>query len=1048
MKSLSRKNFLKSAAFLGGTMMFSEVIIPNLSRFQGAQAYTSLAQNDYPFDSAEHIIYSVCLQCHTSCAIKGKIWNGVLVKIEGNPYCPLNLLPHIPYDTPPEQAVLVDAKLCPKGIAGVQSQYDPYRIRKVLKRAGKRGENKWQVIPFGQAIDEIVNGGDLFGEGPVPGLKDLHAVRDPELMKTLAADAKAVVKGEMTLEEFKAKHAAHLDKLIDPDMPDLGPRNNQFVFQAGRIQPGRADFSKRWLNNAFGSINWYEHTTICEQSHHIAYREMTNAYSNGKWAGGKTHMKPDLTNAEFVIFFGTGAFEANFGPTPLSEMVTRGLQEGRLQFAVVDPRFSKTAAKARWWVPIKPGTDAALALGMIRWILDNQRYNAVYLSNANKAAANAHGETTWSGATWLVKLNDAGQPTTFLRAKEIGLSEEDRFVVSKDGQLLAVDPYDDTNPVYGDLLVEGEAGGIRYKSALQLLYDLVKERSIEEWANECGVEPGLVVTLARELTSHGKRANAELYRGAVQHTNGYYNAQAIITLNVLIGNGDWAGGLAVGGGHWDNNGGKEGQPFPLVSLHPNKVSPFGIPLTREKVKYEDTLYFKRDGYPAKRPWYPLTSNVYQEIIPAAAAGYPYPIKALFIHKGTPTFAAPAGNPAIEALRDPKVIPLVIGCDIVVGESTMYCDYLFPDTSIWERWGFPHVTPAIQSKTSGVRQPMVDPIVEKVKVFGEEMPISMEAVMLAIAERLGLPGYGKDGFGPGMDFTRPEDYYLKMVANLAFGDKPDAADAVPEADDVELAIFRKARSHLPPAVFDEARWEKAIGNDKSLWRRMVYVLNRGGRFESFEGGYKGEKLAHTFKGLFTIYVENVAKVKHSLTGKPFSGLPIYEPVRQADGTPIEDKEYEFHLITYKEIIGGQSRTVGNYWTQNSIMQENYVLMNRADLLRLGLRDGDLVKLASPTNPDGVWDLGNGQKVSISGKVKGLEGIRPGTVAVSWHYGHWAYGAGDVIVNGQRIAGDPRRSAGLCPNAVMRLDQTLGNVCLSDPIGGSASFYDTRVKVLRV
>ena len=69
MKSLSRKNFLKSAAFLGGTLMFSEVIMPTLSRFQGAQAYAGLSQNEYPFDSAEHIIYSVCLQCHTSCAI-------------------------------------------------------------------------------------------------------------------------------------------------------------------------------------------------------------------------------------------------------------------------------------------------------------------------------------------------------------------------------------------------------------------------------------------------------------------------------------------------------------------------------------------------------------------------------------------------------------------------------------------------------------------------------------------------------------------------------------------------------------------------------------------------------------------------------------------------------------------------------------------------------------------------------------------------------------------------------------------------------------------
>jgi hypothetical protein len=107
---------------------------------------------------------------------------------------------------------------------------------------------------------------------------------------------------------------------------------------------------------------------------------------------------------------------------------------------------------------------------------------------------------------------------------------------------------------------------------------------------------------------------------------------------------------------------------------------------------------------------------------------------------------------------------------------------------------------------------------------------MEAVMLAIADRLRLPGYGNDGFGAGVPFKRPEDYYLKIVANLAFGDKPDLKDAVPEASDQELDLFLAARRHLPPAVFDPAKWQAAAGT--KLWRRVVYVLNRGGRFEPF------------------------------------------------------------------------------------------------------------------------------------------------------------------------------------------------------------------------
>ncbi|RMF30922.1 MAG: twin-arginine translocation signal domain-containing protein, partial [Chloroflexi bacterium] len=414
---ITRRDFIKTSALVGGSLALASGVNAAFRRVAEMSHTLSgaAAAGEYPLNRPENIIYSVCLQCHTSCTIKGKLLDGVLVKIDGNPYSPMNMLPHLPYDTPPAEAAKVDAKLCPKGQAGVNTLYDPYRITKVLKRAGKRGENKWEVIPFDQAIDEIVNGGTFADGTRTPGLKEIWAVRDPDLMAALKADAMAVAGGEMSLDEFKSKHADHLDLLIDPDHPDLGPRNNQFVFLAGRIEHGRKEFAKRWLKDAFGSVNWYEHTTICEQSHHIAFIQVTNQYKGGgKWGGGKEHLKPDFANAEMVIFFGTGAFEANFGPTPMSELVTWSLTYRNMKIAVVDPRLSKTAAKAKWWLPIKPGTDAALALAMGRWIVENERYDATYLTNANKAAAAADGETTWTNATYLVKIEN-GKPTRLLR---------------------------------------------------------------------------------------------------------------------------------------------------------------------------------------------------------------------------------------------------------------------------------------------------------------------------------------------------------------------------------------------------------------------------------------------------------------------------------------------------------------------------------------------------------------------------------------------------------------------------------------------------------
>ena len=316
----------------------------------------------------------------------------------------------------------------------------------------------------------------------------------------------------------------------------------------------------------------------------------------------------------------------------------------------------------------------------------------------------------------------------------------------------------------------------------------------------------------------------------------------------------------------------------------------------------------------------------------------------------------------------------------------------------------------------------------------------------MGKKLGLPGIGRDGFGPGLDFDRPEDYYLKMVANIAFGDKEDGSDGVPEADDEEMRIFREARQHLPPAVFDEAKWKAAVGNDERLWRKVVYVLNRGGRFEPYDKAYDGDKLAHKFGKQWNLFAEKVAQTRHSMTGEPFDGLPKYEPIKDAMGNPMQ-ADGDFILITYKEVTGGQSRTHGAYWL-DAVLPENYIYINRVDAERLGLKDGDMARIVSSSLPTGKFDLGDGRTYEVKGRVRVIEGIRPGTVAVSWSYGHWAYGANDVVVNGKVIKGDPRRGTGIVPNPAMWLDPVLKDVCLTDPIGGSASFYDTYVRVEKV
>ena len=535
-----------------------------------------------------------------------------------------------------------------------------------------------------------------------------------------------------------------------------------------------------------------------------------------------------------------------------------------------------------------------------------------------------------------------------------------------------------------------------------------------------------------------------MHRGVSQHTSGFYNVLVYMTLNTLLGNHDWMGGLAKAT-TYDAGGHKPGKPFDVTKI-PGGLKPWGIDMVRHDFSYDKTTIFQ--GFPAKRPWYPFSSDIYEEAIPSIGDAYPYPIKALFIYMGTPVYSLPAGHKQIEILSDPKKIPLIFASDIVIGETSMYADYIFPDLTYLERWEFPGSHPSVTPKVGPVRQPAAPPLTDTVTVFGEKMPLSVESLLLGLAEKLNLPGFGNNGFGPGLHFKRDEDMYLRMVANIAFGDNPDGSDKVPAASAEEIKIFEQARRHLPATIYDVTRWKTVVGED--LWPQVVYVLNRGGRFQGYQQAYKDGQLANKYGKLVGIYFEKFTTTKNAMTGKTY--LPYADFVdgpRDCLGRLLDDeaKGFDLTLITYKAIFATKSRTIPNYWL-GALYPENFLEISREDSQRLGLADGDRAKVISASNEAGVWDLGPGQQKPMIGTIRVLEGLRPGVVAFSLGHGHWAYGAGSVVIDGVTIPGDPRRGTGVHANAAMRVDPVLKNTGLIDLVGGSAVFYQSQVKLVKV
>ena len=1067
---VSRRDFIKTSALVGcGALVASQLDFARglIARVEAGELTQFEA---YELMKAENTLYTVCLNCNTGCGIKVKVLDGVAVKVDGNPYNPFTLHPHLEMKEEIVAAAKLDGAICPKGQAGHQGAYDPYRIRKVLKRAGKRGEGKWQSIPFDQAVDEIVNGGLLFKHVPgeesrqVEGLKALYALKDPKVFEEMEKDVaklrkkKTSAEKQAAVEEFKKKHAPYLSALIDPDHPDFGPKNNQFVYWWGRKKGGRAEFAKRFTDQ-FATVNTHGHTTVCQGSLYFACKAMSEQYVGDTFKDGqKFYWQPDTENSEYLLFVGSNLFDANYGPPNRTPRMTQRLLEGKLKITVLDPRHTKLAAKANRWVPVQPGTDAAFAMGMTRWILENKRFDAKYLANANKAAATADKEATWSNGAWLVKLDTDGKPGAFLRASEIGLKSRELrkdkdgkefdfeyLVALKEGKPVAFDPNDEQSAVEGDLFVttdlkDNDGKPVKVKSALLVMLETAQEKTIAEYAAICGIEPRVIEETAREFTSFGKKAAVDVHRGPAQHTNGFYNISALMNLNLLVGNFDWKGGM-IAASTYNTDGTKtDKQPFSFKKITPKAPKAFGLSIIRHDAKYEESTIFNR--YPAKRNWWPLSSDVYEEILPSMADAYPYPAKVVFSYMGAPSYSLPAGHTMIEALVNLERIPLYFASDITIGSTTMYADYIFPDLHYLERWEMQGSHPNMPVKVQPVRQPVIASPNETVKVFGEEQPLSYEALWLALAEKLELKGFGPNGFAEGEPLTRPDDFYLRMVANVA----TDGKEPLPDASAAEIDTFLKARRHLPKNVFDAARWQKIAGAN---WAKVVYLLNRGGRFDSQEHSYKGDHVANKYGKQINLYQEKTYKVKDAFTGKHFLGMAKYVPIVDTlDRPPVEQsKGYDLHLITQRDILMTKSRTITNQYL-TSLLPENSIIINSVDAKRLGLKEGQKVKVVSATNPEGVWDLKNGTRKSMVGKVKVTETIRPGVVTFTLGHGHWATGASDVTIDGQLIKGDPRRAGGVHANAAMWVDPHLKNTCMIDKVGGSVSFYDTKVKLVKV
>lgn len=168
------------------------------------------------------------------------------------------------------------------------------------------------------------------------------------------------------------------------------------------------------------------------------------------------HVKPDWDQVEFALFMGTSPAQSGNPFKRRARQLASARVRRDFNYVVVAPALPLTTVLADdhgHWLPVLPGTDSALAMAMIRWIIDNQRYMAEYLALTGRDAMQRAGEKSWTNASWLV-IADAQHPLAGQHLSASALSGETR----ENDEPLVVNPQGEVVPVSqcdrGELLVD------------------------------------------------------------------------------------------------------------------------------------------------------------------------------------------------------------------------------------------------------------------------------------------------------------------------------------------------------------------------------------------------------------------------------------------------------------------------------------------------------------------------------------------------------------------------------------------------------------------
>ncbi|HEC62511.1 MAG TPA: hypothetical protein ENI27_09720 [bacterium] len=125
-------------------------------------------------------------------------------------------------------------------------------------------------------------------------------------------------------------------------------------------------YARRFIH-AFGSPNFFSCDSLCWGSRYLAYNLV-----QGYW-----NSCPDFLHSDLVVFWGTNPPVSH--PTFMVPL-TEGRKKGA-GLIVIDPRRTRIARQADLHLRLLPGSDGALAWGLIRYLIEGGYYDKEFVKN-------------------------------------------------------------------------------------------------------------------------------------------------------------------------------------------------------------------------------------------------------------------------------------------------------------------------------------------------------------------------------------------------------------------------------------------------------------------------------------------------------------------------------------------------------------------------------------------------------------------------------------------------------------------------------------------